>query len=79
MTSNQLPADAALRWGYGVSIAGDDGPMSPGSFSFGGAAGTAFWVDRPERMTGVIMVQRIGLPPQVIPAIQTMTYQTLNR
>ena len=79
MTSNQLPADAGLRWGYGVTVAGDDGPLNRGSFGFGGAAGTAFWVDPVERLVGVVMVQRIGLANDVIPSIQALTYETLPK
>ena len=39
-------------------VAGDQ--RSTGSFGWGGAFGTNFWVDRVERIVGVLMVQTPG-------------------
>ena len=45
----------AVRKGEGVANV----PGSPGEYNWGGAAGTAFWVDRKEQLVVVIMTQTV--------------------
>jgi CubicO group peptidase (beta-lactamase class C family) len=77
-----------VSFGLGVSVLEDVArrglPGSVGSFGWGGAAGTHFWVDPHEQLIGILMVQ---LQPQVLlratPApfnarhFELLTYQAL--
>lgn len=51
-------------FGLGFAVALDQGRIgaqgSVGSYSWGGAAGTSFWIDPAENMAGVYMVQIMG-------------------
>ena len=48
-------------FGLGFSVLRDPGkakePLTPGSFSWGGAWGTIFWIDPAEQMIGIFMTQ----------------------
>jgi CubicO group peptidase (beta-lactamase class C family) len=50
-------------YGFGLTFAVNRGPdktasiVSKGEYNWGGAAGTSFWIDPQERMTGVLMIQ----------------------
>jgi CubicO group peptidase (beta-lactamase class C family) len=52
--------------GFGLTFAVSKGPgrtgllPSKGQYRWGGYAGTAFWIDPKERMTGVFMMQTVG-------------------
>jgi CubicO group peptidase (beta-lactamase class C family) len=70
-------------FGLGVSVLTDPAkngrPGSKGSYGWGGAAGTHFWVDPDEELVGVVMVQNmnpflLALPPDV----ETAVYQALS-
>jgi len=56
----------AQGYGFGLTFAVNRGPaktgspISKGEYNWGGAAGTAFWIDPEERMIGVFMMQTIG-------------------
>ena len=58
--------------GFGLTFAVDPGPGksglvgSEGTYYWGGAAGTSFWIDPTEKMFGVFLIQ--VLPPTDIPA-----------
>ena len=49
------------KFGLGVGILSDAGkardPLTPGSYTWGGAWGTIFWTDPVEEMTGIMMTQ----------------------
>ena len=80
MTTNQLAADAAMQFGLGFAIAGEDnGPLAPGAYYWGGAAGTFFWVDPANRLIGIFMPQRIGAPDAVQARLQQLVYDALER
>ncbi len=80
MTTNQLAADAAMQFGLGFAIAGEDnGPLAPGAYYWGGAAGTFFWVDPANQLIGVFMPQRIGAPDAVQARLQQLVYDALER
>jgi CubicO group peptidase (beta-lactamase class C family) len=65
--------------GYVITDAGLAGlSVSEGSFSWGGAATTHFWVDPRKRVVGIVMTQL--LPDGTYPVVETMmqmTYQAL--
>jgi CubicO group peptidase (beta-lactamase class C family) len=69
--------------GFGLTFAVNPGPgkspdvSSPGSYRWGGAAGTSFWIDPKERMFGIFLIQI--LPPNVGAAEQfkRLTYMAL--
>ena len=52
-----------IGFGLGVGIVLDSGRAqeisSPGTYSWGGAAGTRFWVDPKENLIGIFMVQSV--------------------
>ena len=78
--------DAARSWGIGFGLTGfvvtEPGltgiPMSEGTFSWGGAASTHFWVDREEELVGIVLTQL--LPDGTYPMrelMQQLTYQAI--
>ena len=79
MTANQLPADSPMQFGLGFAIAreGANGPLSPGAYYWGGAAGTFFWVDPAQQLIGIFMPQRIGMPNAVQGRLQQLVYDAL--
>jgi len=71
-------------YGFGLTFAVNLGPGksatvgSKGEYYWGGAAGTAFWIDPKEQMIGVFLIQ--VLPPTGIPAgeqFKRMAYLSL--
>jgi CubicO group peptidase (beta-lactamase class C family) len=71
-----------LGFGLGGFVATDPAlsglPMSVGTYSWGGAATTHFWVDREQELVGIVMTQL--LPDGTYPVrqmMQAMTYQAL--
>src|SRR5262249_38767882 len=70
-------------YGFGLTFAVNMGPGKSatvgyaGEYYWGGAAGTAFWIDPKERMIGVFLIQI--LPPNVNAGEQfkRMAYQAL--
>ncbi|MDB4632700.1 beta-lactamase family protein [bacterium] len=69
-------------FGLGYSIVTDLGPSgtpkSEGSFSWGGAHGTVFWVDPREELIGILMEQiRPYTHLNIRPDLVTMTYQAI--
>jgi CubicO group peptidase (beta-lactamase class C family) len=70
--------------GFGLTFAINPGPgkspepASAGSYWWGGAAGTSFWIDPKEHMFGIFLIQ--VLPPTGIPAaaqFQRLAYSAL--
>ena len=77
---------ASRTWGLGFGLTGFVAtepaltgiPMSKGTFSWGGAATTHFWVDRQEELVGIVLTQL--LPDGTYPIrqlMQQMTYQAI--
>ena len=68
MTTNLLPAEstvdgAGFGLGFAVTMPGpSQDTRTPGSYSWGGAAGTFFWIDPTMELVAVFMPQRIGAP-----------------
>jgi CubicO group peptidase (beta-lactamase class C family) len=52
-------------------------PGSEGDYSWGGAAGTVFWVDPKEDLTAVFMTQRFGAFVHYGRLIRTLVYQSI--
>lgn len=78
-----LSADAkGLGFGLGFAVILDpvlSGTMSStGSYFWGGAAGTAFWIDPEEDIVGIAMMQRMRSPRQFRPDLYISTYQAIT-
>ena len=86
LLSGGKQGDASRAWGLGFGLTGFVAtepaltgiPMSKGTFSWGGAATTHFWVDREEELIGIVLTQL--LPDGTYPIrqlMQQMTYQAI--
>ena len=51
-----------LGWGINMDVVASGVPGSVGEYSWGGAAGTVFWVDPVEEMVVIGMIQLMGSP-----------------
>jgi CubicO group peptidase (beta-lactamase class C family) len=76
-------AAAGSGFGLGFSVVDDAAKHgrigSKGSYGWGGAAGTHFWVDPQERLACIVMVQNMN--PRVLalpPDVETAVYQALT-
>ena len=84
MTSNLLPeSDSANGDGFGLGFAiAPAGParstLTPGSYYWGGAAGTFFWIDPKLDLVAIFMPQRIGTPPWIQQTLQNMVYAVVE-
>ena len=88
MATNHLPDDMEVfednsrGFGLGVSVltdvAGSQALGSVGTFGWGGAANTTFWVDPKEELIGLLMLQYMpsGRYP-IIADFRTLVYQAL--
>ena len=87
MTTNHI-GDLGLGYGsngigfgldFGVVLnPGDVGEVgSVGEYSWGGAAGTRFWIDPQEQLIGLFMVQSIPHRTRLADDFKVMTYQAL--
>ena len=84
MTSNQI-SDLNLgtqKFGLGFSIATEisaaDSPQSIGTFGWGGAFGTNYWVDPKEKITAQIYTQIWGKRHNVDEQFKALVYQALT-
>jgi CubicO group peptidase (beta-lactamase class C family) len=87
MTQNQMPRDAPERApgvGFGLDFNLVLDPVgkeyvSVGEFSWGGAAGTWFWIDPVEELVFVGMIQQAGSPlrPNMGQIARQLTYQAI--
>ncbi len=84
MTTNQvgtLFSPTGRGFGLGFEIleqAGADGRVeSPGTFSWGGAYGSIYWVDPQERLVGVFMIQQFGRRRDAGANFPMLVYQAL--
>ena len=68
-------------FGLGFGILQDIGQTgklgSPGTFDWGGAAGTKFWIDPVENLIGVFMVQSMPHQTQMGEDFRQLTYQAI--
>jgi CubicO group peptidase (beta-lactamase class C family) len=80
MTANHLPgglsagANTGFGLGFAIVLEGSDAVPPPGSYSWGGAAGTFFWIDPQADLAAVFMPQRIGSPSWIQTSLQKLVY-----
>ena len=83
MTTNQvgsLFSTDGLGIGLGFATTdryGANGMASVGSFLWGGAYGSTYWVDPKERLVGVFMIQQLPNSSDVAGKFPTLVYQAL--
>lgn len=92
MTRNHLPEGVSSGFGERPGVAGTFGfglgfgvattgplttPGSEGSYTWGGAAGTIFWVDPKENLTAVLMVQMMRNPVPLRSQFRTLVYSAI--
>ena len=83
MTTNQVARlfnENGQGFGLGFQTTdryGATGMMSIGSYSWGGAYGSSYWVDPKERLVGVFMIQQLPNTSDVAGKFQTLVYQAL--
>ncbi|MEM7360406.1 MAG: serine hydrolase domain-containing protein [Pseudomonadota bacterium] len=75
-----LYAGQSMAFAYGVVTNPDLMPdmSSRGELSWGGVAGTKFWIDPEEELIGIAMVQLYQAPWQLRSDLKTATYQALT-
>jgi CubicO group peptidase (beta-lactamase class C family) len=93
MTADQLAAEQKLGseiffgdhrgWGFGMSVFGkrDDLCHTPGRFGWDGGYGTSWYSDPRERLTGILLTQRMmdsPQPPPVLADFWTSVYQAID-
>ena len=84
MTRNQLPDGVTMGgepFGFGFGVFGEEAvehQPSPGSYYWGGAAGTFFWIDPVERIIGVFLPQRINMPNSIQTELQRLVYRAID-
>ncbi len=84
MTTNNLgdiPMRPGVGFGLGVAVTLDPGRTgelgSVGEYTWGGAAGTKFWVDPKEKLIGIFMVQSIPHRTRLGDAFKVLTDQAI--
>lgn len=86
MTTNHLGdipmgQGSATGFGLGFAVALDQGPIgmlgSVGTYNWGGAAGTRFWVDPREELIGIYMVQIVPHPYSFGSVFKNLAYQAI--
>ena len=86
MTTNHLGdltvgSYAGIGFGLGFGVALDQGEIgeigSEGTYSWGGAAGTKFWIDPVENLIGIFMVQSIPHKTRLGDQFKVLTYQSI--
>ncbi|MCY1647583.1 serine hydrolase [Caulobacter sp. SL161] len=80
------PFPFAAGMGYGIDMAvavdpaASGAPVGPGTVSWGGSAGTWFWIDPANNLFFVGMIQRLGgVGPGLDAQSRTLVYQALER
>ncbi|MCZ6855193.1 MAG: serine hydrolase, partial [Gammaproteobacteria bacterium] len=70
-----------VGFGLGFAIALNQGDIgetgSVGEYSWGGAAGTRFWIDPAEELIGIFMVQSLPHRTRLAGEFKVLTYQAL--
>tara|TARA_B100000809_G_C15097712_1_gene515662 strand:+ start:535 stop:1905 length:1371 start_codon:yes stop_codon:yes gene_type:complete len=87
MTMNHLGSasngfgERGVGFGLGFLLALDQGKIgelgSAGEYSWGGAAGTGFWIDPTEQLIGVFMVQSLPHKTRLRSEFKNLTYQAI--
>ncbi|MCY4012427.1 MAG: serine hydrolase [Gammaproteobacteria bacterium] len=66
-----------LGWGVNVDPIAAGVPSSMGDYSWGGAAGTVFWIDPVQDMVVIGMIQLMGSPWPLRPDLQVLANQAI--
>lgn len=79
-----FPFAAGMGYGLDVAVAVDPAasgaPVGPGTISWGGSAGTWFWVDPANNLFFIGMIQRLGgVGPGLDAQSRTLVYQAIER
>lgn len=73
---------SGTTFGLGFSIVEDIGAGghlgTPGTYSWGGAAGTKFWIDPEEELIGIFMVQILPHRTRMGDEFRLLTYQSID-
>jgi CubicO group peptidase (beta-lactamase class C family) len=92
MTRNHLPEGVSSGFGERPGVAGTVGfglgfgvatagplttPGSVGTYTWGGMAGTIFWVDPIENLTAILMVQMMRNPIPLRSQFRTLVYSAI--
>lgn len=79
ITSDLLPPGYGFGLGFAVRLESGMAPVpaSPGTYYWGGIAGTTFWVDPEEELTAVLMIQAPGQRDYYRALFRTMVYAAL--
>ena len=70
-----------VGFGLGIGIATSEQKLSAtevGAYSWGGMAGTLFWVDPEHELVAILMVQRIYSPEAIRSIFRNLTYQAIT-
>ena len=81
MTTDQLPEGIwpNAGFGFGFSVVTEQGGDTPvGSYSWGGAAGTFFWIDPVNELVAVFMPQFIGMPNSIEHKLRSLVYAAID-
>lgn len=74
-------AGKGIGFGLGFAVVLDPGTLgqlgTAGTYSWGGAAGTTFWIDPQEELIGIFMTQSIPHRTQLGDQFRTLAYQSL--
>ncbi len=65
-----------LGFGVVLNMVGSGGMVSEGTYSWGGAASTIFWIDPQEELIGILMTQLFGEAP-FHDQFRTLTYSSI--
>lgn len=71
-----------VGFGLGIGIATSEQKLSAtevGAYSWGGMAGTLFWVDPEHELVAILMVQRIYSPEAISSKFRNLTYQAITQ
>ena len=77
-----MNGDGVVDFGLGFKVISDIGMVgelgTPGTYSWGGAFNTSFWIDPKEQMLGVIMTQVRPNESDITDRFKTLVYQALE-
>lgn len=86
LTPTTRPFPFARGMGYGLDVAvavdpaASGAPVGPGTISWGGSAGTWFWIDPANDLFFIGMIQRLGgVGPGLDATTRTLVYQALEK
>jgi CubicO group peptidase (beta-lactamase class C family) len=78
--SDSASATGAIGFGLGFGLITGEQKLSAtevGAYSWGGLAGTLFWVDPTHEMIAILMIQRVWSPEVLRSRFRNLTYQAI--